>query len=1770
MKNLSKILCAILVLAMLCSSFVFIAGAEEAADSTVTSVAASEAEVYAAIKYEAEDNLFSKYARYSNTTSGWNGENAPQAHVVTDPATGRTYYHQFVNGTYGLKEGASDGNDYINLNFTKVSLQKTEGYTEYIVLDYDIAYKHIPGTYMGLDSKTGEPKQYNGWKLASQIVHRNSGGSGLWGTSHTLADYASEDFVHVTVVYDYSTSNVYMFLDGTLFKTFEKGAMSAAGYESYLAGDVIASSEFKFGSNSYDDLKLDNVYIRYEKLTDEENTLDDAIKTGNIVKWDGNVLVTSLKVTPLEQSQWTDASFYKLNSDSNQLSKGDLSQLNNDFLANAVTTPNGDSYIRIDTLKTGDVEGHFQWSLFSDVPIQYNADAPQYAIYDMDIGTETALSALAFVTNTRTGANGQGWDVGSGGGNMFVSEKINITEGFQHLTIVLDYNGNRIYYFLNNTLVHDAKIFNDTIDAQFKNGHIEDSVNWKGEAVEGSDYVYPAIKIQAHASYGKTPLNAGETFLLANLNVQVLAGTEAGNIAAALGAKDITAWDGNAYDADYVFPELPAIATIDGQEFYSTGAIEAHLAKDIKATYSVEFKRNPVTPVNFKANATINTNGLDIEDLVNFDEACSKPIVDGNLYTVSLGWSINYAVKDVTSGNSLDLGPIKYNHSNNILGAVSLANYHTADHRHINFVTNLDTGDVFVNDFPVGTINTASNTYIQIAPNGKIMYEKGVGQTIVYDFDMAVYDRINTAPLNFVSRYGSGSGAWGNSSRTTGALFENVELGQFAHVTIVLAVDSRMGYYFINNELIFADANIITEQAEWLEALRCFGNSTADLLYDNICIRQLKNGEIEEIAKAGDLSKWSGAIYGADYTLPVAPTVATVDGVPYGSVDAVNKVLAQDGETAKNVQIMHIPAKGEERTFKIRTSATVDTQGLDVSLDWNTGIYEFDPNNDFYVSTETGLAYASSKLIHTSLGDIHTFTAIDASNCFNTATAVTWFYDDTLENYDVVFYVFGDTIAPRAYNAFIEDGVFYHDEWKEIFVGDDGEVTFGEILDEFPAASSNIGEKLYMYELVTKEVDFIASDIKVGAVVNSAIEFTVYVNKYETLTTGDIVVLNGVEYVALKYEVAPHELDKMVEAKFIVTDAEGNEYVQLQRVSFIDYAEEVLSGEYAEADKKVVANLLAYANEASVLFNGEKIAEVTALLETYASHVTSAELTEKVDTSALASVIRSAALRLNGTPEFVFKVARGFNGTITFTYEGVTGPVEVKVNVDASRSEQLVSLPVDVCDLQADITITAGDVSGIYNLATYAQSLENNAFATALYNYSAVAKAHKQGLVFVYVITGYDKDNNPITEVYGEYAPGSKINIPFLHDGLTITWYLGDGEDRTEIDINNFVITENITLSYTEVINQSALEIVTAENLKLINETMLKNFDSCKFVTAVKDGQPVEAILLSRTTEWPENSDINAFWTEQAYTLDGSRKLATFSFDYLVLGTVGNHQAPSGESYSQGILQIKYTDSSAADLGLIEPLKIVDYGNNVLIEDGQWHTFTYTAANPVELDSIIIKIYKLVGDMLVTNIQVEYAPLNMYEDDGSLNVNTILKDKLSASSYNLTTIVEGKIKQLDQATLDDGTGANANGWFTKEGGTARYVLAVKDGEQVEAIYFSRSKDWTTYASASQNAGFSEIRFAIDSTKVVESISFEYVINGTVRAGDYGEGVFQIRKADSSYLDIQSGEDTYVEDGQWHTYTWENTDEYALQNFLFKLSYFEGEFVISNIVITYAE
>jgi hypothetical protein len=190
MKKLSKILCAVLVLAMLCTSLVFLVGAEEETPA-YTSVPADPAMTIATLKYGAEDNLIDYFSRPSNSANGWNGEGARQAHIVTNTKTGESWYHEWFEGDRFILTGdeteGQAGNEYIQFNFKKQSLKYEEGFNEYIIVDMDLAHSAKTATIWDKTKYTASSV------MKQEVIGRPTVGDTSWATVQNYKDFGLLD-----------------------------------------------------------------------------------------------------------------------------------------------------------------------------------------------------------------------------------------------------------------------------------------------------------------------------------------------------------------------------------------------------------------------------------------------------------------------------------------------------------------------------------------------------------------------------------------------------------------------------------------------------------------------------------------------------------------------------------------------------------------------------------------------------------------------------------------------------------------------------------------------------------------------------------------------------------------------------------------------------------------------------------------------------------------------------------------------------------------------------------------------------------------------------------------------------------------------------------------------------------------------------------------------------------------------------------------------------------------------------------------------------------------------------------------------------------------------------------------------------------------------------------------------------------------------------------------------------------------------------------------
>lgn len=1596
MKNLSKILCAVLVLAMLCSSLIFMVGAEEEeATPAYTSVPADTQMTKDAVLYSAEDNLITYFSRSTNTANGWNGDQARQAYVVTNNVNGQTYYHEwFKDDTYLLKDGGEPagvgGNEYIQFNFAKQSLVYEEGYHEYIIVDVDLA--HQPKTV-----KIWNKDAYTDTSVTKQEVIARGDAGTSWATVQNYKDFGlGTGFKHVTTVYDYTSGHAYVFVNGKLACTYTNGATTAKVHSAYINdGANVTVEEWRIGSNSADEFHMDNAYVRYAKNANADDTIAAAIASGDLSAWSGNIYDDNYEMPVpywfVKTAEHTVVADYtnKINNTTatvvdntvaGNLYVGSSTSIGNGFDVLGVTQTTADdlTYVTFYGARTGSTEKKnifWQFNTVGAPNVSVEAGTSAYYVVDFDIATHgEVLPYVDISVMLRRVSDGGGFPFSV---NIEVAPYIDPNSAWNHITVVGDMAANQCYVYVNGVYAGNP------------------GYAYNADQLSGNTELSPkGIRVDLGLTTDSYDVVAGQNIAFDNFAERVYTNATASNgLDAAVAAGDLNGWanhtNGNGGR------NLPVIATVNGVKYYNSTELSHALSSNDKL--EVEYFSVPFAPATLHASATIKTNGFEVDKLFTLDPECEILSNEDGVIKTYAPFAENVSAEQVVTVGVANISSvvnaIKYNVSGNLFSGfnpMSLqvnGNYQPTwgnpGFRHGELVTNADTGDVFYREsgipFADGTMaegvvldadnniisfkeaDKGSNTFVRSNEytnfkftKTNLKYEAGKNEYIVVDFDFATYEALED-PLCFqiIPRV-SGSGSWASDIIIKD--IPGLTPGEMAHLTIVFDYSTNNAHVFVNGAYAstvaegamdgdfsgdrtdgskWADRYLAGEAFTVEEFKLCSDRKISTVCIDNMAIRAYDLATSEDVigaaVQAGDITAWADSIYNAEYVISKLPAVATVDGVDYGSVDALNAALATETGAVKNVNIKHTP----DATIKVMTEATVETNGLAVEFDYKTGLYQFHHDDPYYVCTGTDYAYASNRLVmaHDDSSTVYNFDTINQNNADAHAIPVVWFYSLEPEQVEVVYYVFGDEIVPLQNKAYIEDGKLMKDEWSIM----DQDYNVGEKVESFPVSSKALSETWYLHSSTVTEVDFAATDIKQSANVSANGELVIYVNKSQTVTDGSVTVIDGVEYITYSFEFAPSEFNKNFAVEFVVEDENGKQYVQKQNVSFIDYAADILADDSQTASvKELVVSLLAYSNEAHKLFKGETDPAADALLA--ANTAPAGTPSEVYNTTNLSVVIRSAAMKLNNTPEFVFKVARGFKGTIEFTYTGVNGNVKVTKAVDASACEQLVVLDsFDVADIFEDINIVAtyengNTVSGKYNLSTYAAGLENPAFANALLAYSQAAKAYKSQFAL--------------------YDENGKFNVTRIYN---------------EEDVRSAVL-RSVVASKIKQFDQATL----ADPGNTANGYFTKEGGAPVFVIAPNGTNFVEALYFSRDTkyDWTTYGHAGQNYGFSEFRLDTQgAKITSITFEYVINGVteVSNSTKPYyGESFESPLQTTSYVEVKIGS-------GYYQLRDSEMIADGQWHTMTLDLGEGAELSNVLFKLYHFNGEMLLANIAYTYA-----------------------------------------------------------------------------------------------------------------------------------------------------------------------------------------------------
>lgn len=432
--------------------------------------------------------------------------------------------------------------------------------------------------------------------------------------------------------------------------------------------------------------------------------------------------------------------------------------------------------------------------------------------------------------------------------------------------------------------------------------------------------------------------------------------------------------------------------------------------------------------------------------------------------------------------------------------------------------------------------------------------------------------------------------------------------------------------------------------------------------------------------------------------------------------------------------------------------------------------------------------------------------------------------------------------------------------------------------------------------------------------------------------------------------------------------------------------------------------------------------------------------------------------------------------------------------------------------------------------------------------------------------------------------------------------FVKSGEEYTETTV------EALAIAKKKLADETTASVRDTESDDLINEVVdakVKQFDQ-KAATYVKikneNGQEVQALYLSRTTAWDASQDNanNCGFIE--FRVPASGLIGGIKFDYRIVDSNKErctYLAESDKAYGAKSY-IEYKDSSA-----YLNMSREEYGDECFVSDGNWHTFTFNCERG-NMEYVLFKIYHLQGEIVMTNMSIIPHTHSYAEQTGRSATYFAEGVKLSyactcgklfvksGDEYVETTaedlvIPKKRIADETTASVVDETSedlinkAVADKVKQVEQTAPTFVKILnKNGVEVQAIYLSRTAAWgENVANGDNNYSFSEFRIPVSGK--IASISFEYKLVdfnpedlcacSGLAAGDKNLGMksFLEYKHDNDYTNETKatyGASCFVADGEWHTFSFDH-EMSGMQNILFKIHHFQGEFVVTNIVVTLA-
>lgn len=237
--------------------------------------------------------------------------------------------------------------------------------------------------------------------------------------------------------------------------------------------------------------------------------------------------------------------------------------------------------------------------------------------------------------------------------------------------------------------------------------------------------------------------------------------------------------------------------------------------------------------------------------------------------------------------------------------------------------------------------------------------------------------------------------------------------------------------------------------------------------------------------------------------------------------------------------------------------------------------------------------------------------------------------------------------------------------------------------------------------------------------------------------TPDTVSLSGY------YKVSKSGITPSSAAQTVVLEVTYAGTTLTKKISVIDYAEKILSGNNPDIDKRMMINVVKYAETAYIYDNKNTgstaigYSKVLTLYTKYKKYATVSVINrQKTDLSGITDAIYGAQLNLDNAPKFRFVLLESYTGDVTFTYTASNGEKVSKtfsVVNGTYGGNNYIEIGFKAYFMTDSITITTAKGTASYSLANYYyyEVNEHGALANllnALYAYCETAKLYRDSV----------------------------------------------------------------------------------------------------------------------------------------------------------------------------------------------------------------------------------------------------------------------------------------------------------------------------------------------------------------------------------------------------------------------------------------------------------